>query len=389
MKKILVAYISYLAVLFGYFYFLYPLVSFGDSRYGALAHAFFFAMWPLQLLLLYVLWQKTALIQHLEAMPSAAKKLALYTLLLVSLNYLVHFPFRFIWYWIGVHEGIRTQSVSSWLIDGWLSSLLLGIALFVMLAVTRFILKRIPRWWGLIVWVLAVPVVLFITFIQPVWIDPLFDDFQPLEQGELRTELENLTAAAGMEDVTLLMVNKSEKVTTYNAYVNGIFDHMRIVLWDTMIQGMNTDEILYIMAHEMAHYLFHHMYWGVGLYLLLSLAVLLGLQRWTKNWRQPHSLVAMTKLLTIVIAILLLVSPIELWVSRQMENQADDYAITHTENLEPALTSYIQLAEQSKADIKPAPWIVFFRSSHPSLADRIERVQKEIEARETNAAPDS
>ncbi|MGP4041952.1 M48 family metalloprotease [Gracilibacillus sp. D59] len=384
MKKIIIGYILYILSLFVYFYFLYPLTSYSETRYGALAHAFFFAMLPLQLLLLYILMKKTDIMEKLEQMQSEAKKVLLYVTLLTFLDYLIHFPFRFIWYRITIEEGIRTQGFLSWFTEQLLSTGLFWLSFLLIIFITRAVMKRWPKIWGVILWFLAIPVVLFVVFVQPIWIDPLFDDFQPLKQGELREEIETLTADAGINDATLLVVNKSEKVSTYNAYVTGIFDHARIVLWDTTINGMKQSEILFIMAHEIAHYIYHHVYWGIGLYLVLTFLVLLVLQRWTRSWKSSYSLPSLTKLLSITVVILMLMQPLSLWLSRQMERQADQYAINHTEDLDPALTSYRLLAEQSKADISPAPWIAWFRSSHPSIADRIERIEEEIKNRETN-----
>ncbi|SFL39888.1 Zn-dependent protease with chaperone function [Gracilibacillus orientalis] len=384
MKKIMIGYIIYILSLFLYFYFLYPLTSFSDTRYGALAHAFFFAMWPLQLLMLYLLIKKTNIMEQLEQIRSEIKKVLLYVTLLTILDYLIHFPFRFVWYRITVEEGVRTQGFLSWFAEHLLSKGMFWLSLFLIILITRAVMKKWPKIWGVILWFLAIPVVLFVVFVQPIWIDPLFDDFSLLEEGELRKEIETLTAGAGISDATLLVVNKSEKVSTYNAYVTGIFDHARIVLWDTTIAGMEQSEILFIMAHEIAHYIFHHVYWGIGLYLFLTLLVLLVLQRWTRAWKNIHSFPSLTKLLLTTVAILILMQPLSLWVSRQMERQADQYAINQTEDLHPALTSYQLLAEQSKADISPAPWIGWFRSSHPSIADRIERIEEEIQNRETN-----
>ncbi|QGH35695.1 M48 family metalloprotease [Gracilibacillus salitolerans] len=384
MQKIIIGYIIYILTIFLYFYFLYPLTSFSDTRYGALAHAFFFAMWPLQLLMLYFLLKKTDIMKKLEQIRSEIKKVLLYVTLLTILDYLIHFPFRFFWYRITVEEGVRTQGFLSWFTEHLLSKGMFWLSLFLIIIITRAVIKRWPKIWGVILWLLAIPVVLFVVFVQPIWIDPLFDDFYLLDEGELREEIETLTADAGISDATLLVVNKSEKVSTYNAYVTGILDHARIVLWDTTIAGMEQSEILFIMAHEIAHYIYHHVYWGIGLYLLLTLLVLVVLQRWTRSWKSVYSFPSLTKLLWITVAILMLMQPLSLWVSRQMERQADQYAINQTEDLYPARTSYQLLAEQSKADISPAPWIVWFRSSHPSIADRIARIEEEIQNRETN-----
>src|SRR5699024_8956947 len=266
----------------------------------------------------------------------------------------------------------------------WTSTALFWLTLFFLLLVARYVIKKFQRMWGVILWLMVIPIALFITFIQPIWIDPLFDNFSPLEEGTLREEIELLTEQAGIQDADLFEVDKSEKVSTYNAYVTGIFQHARIVLWDTTIKGMEQSEILFIIAHEIAHYLYKHVYLGIGLYLLLSFLVLLFLQEVSKKWRKSYTFPMLAKLLFLTVIILMLTQPASLWVSRQMEIQADQYAIEHTENLEPALTSYQQLAMQSKTDISPAPWIVWFRSSHPSIADRIFRIEKEIKKRETN-----
>ncbi|SHM46498.1 M48 family metalloprotease [Gracilibacillus kekensis] len=381
MKKIFFLYLTYITVQFLYFYFLYPLDSLSDSRYGAMSHAFFFAMWPLQLLILAWLVKHPMFIKRLE---KKRYKFVLYTTFLIVLDYIIHFPFRVTWYIISVREGTRTQGFFSWLLEGWLSTGLFWISLFVIVAGTSFVIKKWPVIWGWILWALSIPIVLFVMFVQPIWIDPLFDDFSSLENGELNQGIVDLTTEAGIEDADIFVINKSEKVSTYNAYVTGIFNHARIVLWDTTINGMETSEILFIMAHEIAHYIYHHVYWGIGLYLVLSLLILLALQKLSHNWIDAHKLPSLTKLLLITVIILMVMQPVQLLVSRQMEIQADRYAIKQTENLEPALTSYYQLAEQSRTDISPAFWIKLLRSSHPPIADRIARIEEEIKNRETN-----
>lgn len=384
MKKIIAGYVLYVLLIFSYFYYAYPLESFGETRYGAISHAFFFAMWPLQLLVLYILCKKTKIFEKMETYASEAGKLFLFVTLLVGLDYFVHLPFRIVWYWITVEEGVRTQDFFSWLSEGWISMGLFWLALFIIVAAARYLIKRFPGSWGFVLWLCAIPVALFVTFIQPIWIDPLFDDFSPLEEGALRQEIESLTEEAGISNADLFMVDKSEKVSTYNAYVTGIFQHARIVLWDTTIHGMAESEILFIVAHEIAHYVYNHVYWGVGLYLLLSLLLLMVLQKLSKKWKYPFSLSAVANLLMFTVLILMLTQPLSLFVSRQMEMQADRYAMEQTDDLEPALESYRQLAKQSKTDISPALWIRFFRSSHPSIAQRINRVEKEMSNRETN-----
>ncbi|ENH95641.1 peptidase, M48 family protein [Gracilibacillus halophilus YIM-C55.5] len=383
MKKIWLLYVSYCLLLFGYFYWLYPLETLGDTRYGALSHAFYFAMWPLELLVFYLFIKQPTFIEWVERFQLPFVRVIAYVTLVIIVNNFFHWPFRILWYFISREEGVRTQAFGSWFWDMLQSSFLLWLALFVVVYIAQKVIKQFPKWWGLVLWGLSIPVVIFVVYVQPIWIDPLFDDFSQLEQGALRENIEQLTERAGLEDVDLFVVEKSEKVSTYNAYVTGLFDHARIVIWDTTIHGMENQEILFILAHEVAHYLFQHVYIGVGLYVLLSLVLLLILQRigrrWLRERKQSPSFLTVTKLLLVTVLLMMLSQPLVQYVSRQMETAADQYAIRHTENLEPARESYLNLARQSKTDIDPAAWIQFFRSSHPSIAERMERIDRAME----------
>lgn len=382
MKKWLIFYFLYAASLFLYFYYGYSLESYGDSRYGALSHAFYFAMWPLRLLLLGMLLTYKNWTSWLCSIPSLFWQTLLFTLFFTTLDYLIHFPYRYMWYKVTISEGIRTQSFFSWFTDSLLSSFLFATALFIILLFVRFIIQRFPIRWPIIVWGIAIPIVILIVFVKPIWVAPLFDPFVKMESGELHDSIITMTEQEDLQDVQLFIVEKSNKVTTYNAYVTGIFHHARIVLWDTLIDGMEKDEILFIVSHEIAHYLFHHVYIGTALYIVLSLCILLFLQKWSAAWKQKSDLRAVLRLMTMTVLLLMAIQPIELFVSRQMEFSADDYAIQHTENLEPALRSYEQLAMQSKTDISPAPWIVWLRSTHPSIGTRMDKINNELERRE-------
>src|SRR5690606_39597744 len=91
-------------------------------------------------------------------------------------------------------------------------------------------------------------------FVQPVIIDPLYNDFFPLTNKELETKILELASRADIPADHVFEVNMSEKTNALNAYVNGIGSNSRIVLWDTTLERLSEDEILFIMAHEMGHY---------------------------------------------------------------------------------------------------------------------------------------
>ncbi|MFC4403200.1 M48 family metalloprotease [Gracilibacillus xinjiangensis] len=383
MKKLLSAYFLFIIGLFVYFYYFYPLNSLSDSRYGALSHAFYFAMLPLQMILLYCIVKSEVSYLWIGRYNSRLFQSFLLSALLVLLDLFVRLPFQMTWYSLSRSEGTLTQPFLSWFLDLLLSAGLFFITLFLLIYFSRIFMEKWPKKWGTILWFSILPIAVFIVFIQPIWIDPLFDDFRPLQSGQLRSEMEELTDSVNLSNVDFLVVNKSEKVTTYNAYVTGIFGHARIVLWDTMLHGMDQAEILFITAHEVAHYLYKHVYIGTGLYLLSSLILLILLQQLAIRWKNDHSITRLLKLLLTASIVLTIIQPVSLFVSRQMETTADFFAIEHTEDLVPAMHTYYLLAEQSKTDIAPAAWIRFFRLSHPSIRERIEKMEEIIEKRET------
>src|SRR5690606_29626111 len=111
----------------------------------------------------------------------------------------------------------------------------------------------------------------FLMFLQPVIIDPLYNDFYPLKNKDLETKILNLASQANIPAEHVYEVNMSEKTNSLNAYVTGFGSNSRIVLWDTTLNQLDEDAILFIMAHEMAHYVKKHIYIGIAGYLILTL----------------------------------------------------------------------------------------------------------------------
>ncbi|WP_175559255.1 M48 family metalloprotease [Sediminibacillus albus] len=397
MKKIVTVYLIYLFIVWGYFLFFYPLSTIGDFRYAALAHAVYFAKLPIEWLLLYAIVKKGwsfAWVGYIERRVNKKwMQTLLYSLVLVMVYETIRLPFNLLWLWISRREGTSSQSLANWLYELGLNSLFFWLVLSAGIYAAMLLIKRYKRWW-LGLWLIFLPAVIFIMYIQPVWIDPLYEDFSVMEPGPLRTAIEDLTENAGLEDATLLQVDMSEKTTTFNAYVTGIMGNARIVLWDTTLNGMPQDEILFILSHEIGHYIMHHVYAGVAGYLVLSLLLMyLAAVVYRLFWRNienkhlfrsKHDLRAVPVLLLVFSLLLSAAQPVSLYVSRQIEQSADWYAIKNTENLQAGISSFRRMAEQSKSDIDPVFWVKWLRFSHPPIQERIDRIEKELSERETN-----
>ena len=119
-----------------------------------------------------------------------------------------------------------------------------------------------PRRWWFFFWLAALPILLFVLFISPWFIDPLFNTFQPLDTRypALAAEMEKVVRRTGLDipQDRMFLMEASKKTNDVNAYVTGFGASKRVVVWDTTIQKLTTDETLFIFGHEAGHYVLHH-----------------------------------------------------------------------------------------------------------------------------------
>jgi Zn-dependent protease with chaperone function len=298
-------------------------------------------------------------------------------------------PLDWISYQIALDYDISAQSTNSWIrdqvIDFWVNFPLMTIITIVF----YFLLKKKEKRWWLYGWLITVPFTVFLFFLQPVVIDPLYNEFYPLKDKELKAEILNLADEANIPADQVYEVNMSEKTNTLNAYVTGLGSNKRIVLWDTTLKKLDKSEILFIMAHEMGHYVMRHVYFGLGGYLLMSLAGLYlidKMYRWlARRYRTmlhidgKHDLAALPLLLSIVAILSFLSSPFNNSVSRFMERQADQYAIELTEDKETGIRTFQELSKSGLSQVNPPILVKIFRYGHPTMLERIQMLESDKE----------
>lgn len=291
------------------------------------------------------------------------------------------FPLNFAAYQLSKTYGISTQTFSHWmkdeLIDFWVNYILM---LAIVAVLYRLIRKYEKRWW-FYAWLLSVPFTVFLTFIQPVVIDPLYNDFYPLTNKELEKKILALAEEANIPAEHVFEVNMSEKTNALNAYVTGVGGNSRIVLWDTTLQKLKEEEILFIMAHEMGHYVMKHIYWGVAGYILLTfigLYITSRLMKWFIRRWHPHLKVkkqgeiASLPLFLLIISLLnFIATPVVNTVSRYEEHAADRYAIELTNDAEAAISSFQELTRAGLSEVNPPYLVKLFRYTHPTILERI------------------
>ena len=291
------------------------------------------------------------------------------------------FPLTYYSGYVVPHQfDLTEQSFGSWmgdLLKGLGVSLVFGAVIG---ALALLGIRKVRRWW-LVLWAVSIPLIVLLVVVQPIVLDPIFNKFEPLHDQVLRQKLVDLASKAGIEGGRVYQVNKSKQTKTMNAYVNGIGPTNRIVMWDTLLAKMNHDEVLAVMGHEMGHYVMKHIWKGLAFSLALSFLIFFlaqrihdwGLARYGPRWgfTEKGDPASLPWLLLIVSVISFLLSPVISGYSRTMEHKSDMFALELTHLNEPLATAFIKMAEDSKRDPSPHPFIKFWRYSHPPIAERI------------------
>ena len=302
----------------------------------------------------------------------------------------VELPLRVYGHVLSLRYEMSVESWGSWFLD-WAKEQLLMVGFALILAlILSAVMHRSPRRWWLYFWFAALPVVLFVVFISPWFIDPLFNKFEPLQttNPDLVAAIENLTRHAGVPipPDRMFLMRASEKTNEVNAYVTGLGASKRVVVWDTTIQKATTDETLVIVGHELGHYVLGHVWKGflfaaalmlIGFYALFR-ALHWALGRWGGEWRiyGPEDWASFAVLLLLVEIGMFLVSPVVNGFSRMQEHAADVYGLEVTHGIVPdssevAAQTFQVLGEVDLADPNPPEFITFWLYSHPPLAERL------------------
>jgi Zn-dependent protease with chaperone function len=251
-------------------------------------------------------------------------------------------------------------------------------------------IRRNPSYWWIEAWLGAMVFVVFIVFVSPVILDPMFNKFDSLEktQPQLVHEIEKVNHRGGITIPRdkMFEMKASEKVTTYNAYVTGVGATKRVVVWDNTSRDLTTQETLFIFGHEQGHYVLNHIYKGLafaavlmffGFWLERRLA-LAALARWGEHWgiRGITDIAAIPVLMIVMSLLNIAGEPIGNAYSRYQEHQADVYGLEVTHGLFPdngmvAASAFQKLGEKGFSYPNPSPVLVFWSYTHPTIPSRI------------------
>jgi Zn-dependent protease with chaperone function len=286
--------------------------------------------------------------------------------------------------------GLSIQSWPSWFWD-WSKGQFLAIVLGIIVIWGLYIIiRKSPRRWWLYFWLISLPFTVFLVFLQPVVVDPMFHKFESLQAKDpgLTASLEQMVQRAGQNipPERMFWMGAGEKTTELNAYVTGIGASKRVVVWDTTIAKMTTPQIVFVAGHEMGHYVLGHVWKGIAFGALLSF-VLLYLAFRTIGWllarrggawsiRGVDDLASLPALLLLLSVFTFIANPITSAFSRHDEHQADQYGLEVTHGLTPdssqvGAQAFQILGQVDLANPEPNPLDIFMFYSHPAIPDRI------------------
>lgn len=291
---------------------------------------------------------------------------------------------------LAVNYDISVQGWGSWFWDWTKGELIQFVIASILVYILYGVIRRSRRRWWLYFGLASLPILAFLLFISPLAIDPLFNKFEPLEvsRPSLVAEIEKVVTHGGL-DISrerMFEMKASEKVKAINAYVTGVGASKRVVVWDTAIANMTTPQTLFVVGHEMGHYVLGHIpksiaFAGaliiVGLF-LVHLAVNRTLDRRQRRWalRGLEDWASLPALLLFTYLFFFFAEPVFNGFGRYQEHQADVYGLEVIHGIVPdssetAAEAFQILGEVDLADPNPSAFIKFWLYSHPPLAERV------------------
>lgn len=306
-------------------------------------------------------------------------KLVLGTLAIGALTTLAALPMRIWREHIQRDYGLIVRGWDDFALDSLKSYGLLSAMTLIGLTVLYLLMRRFPRHWWAPGALLGALLVIASSFVYPLVVEPAFNNFSSLPEGELRTSILAMAERGGVKVDDVLVADESKRSTRLNAYVSGIGSSRRVVLYDTTINTLPPAEIRQIVAHEFAHVKRNDVLDGTltgalgaatgvcVLYLALS-SPRLRRRAGVEDVSDPASVALVLAVVAVVVAVS---SPAALEISRKVEARADVDALNLTRDPATLISMQRRLTTGNLGDVD-APWIVrFVRATHPSAPLRI------------------
>jgi len=267
------------------------------------------------------------------------------------------------------------------LIKGLILQLIIGGVVF---AIVLFLFQSFHSVAWILAWITVALVQLFLVFIAPIVIMPIFNKFTPLEEGKLRQEIEKFAQSQNFKLGGIFTIDSSKRSTKSNAFFTGIGKYKRIALYDTLIKNHTTQELVSILAHEIGHYKLGHikkliaisiLSIGVTFYLF---SLLINNQILFAAFKMEHlSIYASLVFASVLYSPFGTISGFVVnSISRKFEYEADQFAVKEYKKPKTFIESLKKLSADNLSNLTPHKLYVILNYSHPTVLQRIRRIRQ-------------
>lgn len=280
--------------------------------------------------------------------------------------------------------GFNTTTPKLWLTDFLKSILVSTVLMGIVALVALWLIQSSPNYWWIWVWGFFLIFSLFMMYISPYVIEPLFNKFTPIEEEGIEDKIKKLMQKVNLKVGRVFKMDASKRSRHTNAYFTGIGRVKRIILYDTLLEKMDHDEILSVLAHEAGHWKKKHV---LKMIIVLELISLIGIYI-SFRILQTDLLASLFQIKqgTFFAKVIILgfiggiisfpFIPLSNYVSRRFEREADRFACELTGNSESMASALIKLSKDNLSNLHPHPFYAAFYYSHPPIVQRIKDIKK-------------
>ncbi len=286
---------------------------------------------------------------------------------------------------IEARYGFNTTTPGLWFADLLKSQAIGALLLSFLIAIVFWLINWSPLQWWLWVWGFMAVFSLFMMFISPYLIEPLFNKYEPISEQGLEDEIRTMMEKAGLKAGKVLQMDASKRSRHSNAYFTGIGKVKRIVLFDTLIKQMSHGEIVAVLAHEIGHWKKGHIWKRLLVAEVMALAgswLAFRLLNWNglpellglpANISLPAKMVVLGFIASLV---LFPMTPFSAWRSRCHEREADRYAADLTGRPQDLASALVKMSAENLSNLFTHPFYANFYYSHPPVVERVKTLRE-------------
>jgi STE24 endopeptidase len=309
----------------------------------------------------------------------------LFFLVLTWIQTLLGIPFNLYGtFRIEARYGFNTMTPRLWLVDFFKSQAIGTVLMTLLIGVVFGLIQWSPARWWIWVWAFMALFSLFMMFLSPYVIEPLFNKFEPVTEEGLEDEIRAMMEKAGLKVGRVMQMDASRRSKHSNAYFTGIGKVKRIVLFDTLIRQMSHAEIVAVLAHEIGHWKKGHIWKRLLAAELLALGgswISFRLLYWEGlpgmlGLPSDTSLAARMVILGFIGSLVMFpLTPLSAWFSRRHEREADHFATNLTGRPQDLASALVKLAVENLSNLFPHPLYAAFYFSHPPAVERVKALR--------------